>query len=333
VSDNPYQSQTDANTSQTWLNDMKPVDVHIHGLVDYAKSMVTASDNLKNHQGRVTDQLSSLPQDAFGRSAFPEAAYTLTLCMQNLGEFTSYLGFLDAAIMNTGNAAQTIADCYQGTDGWSAASLDAVQFAYGDPDATRPAGLPSVIGKTWYDAYFEQLAKDQAAAASGGGPASAHEWHVVSSGKYDGGGGYTIYEDQYGNYRSVNVTYVDGKKVTFDNEPDGTTETTEYTASYPGGSVTTKTTVKPDGTTSTTSSNVVYSTDAKGDGISTTTVNNGNGEPTSQTVRTTHPDGSVTTTSYSYKDGKWEETDQVTVGAEDPAVGTPVTSPMQGLGG
>jgi hypothetical protein len=315
---------------------MKPVDVHIHGLVDYAKSMVTVSDNLKNHQGRVTDQLSSLPQDAFGRSALPEAAYTLTLCMQNLGEFTSYLGFLGAAIMNIGNAAQTVADCYQGTDGWSAASLDAVEFAYGDPSATRPGGLPSVIGKTWYDAYFEQLAKDQKDAAAGGGPASAHQWHVVSSGKYDDGGGYTIYEDQYGNYRSVNVTYVDGKKVTFDNEPDGTTETTESTVSYPYGSVTTTTTVKPDGTTSTTSSNVAYSTGANGDNISTTTANNGNGEPTSRTMHTTHPDGSVTTTTYSYEDGKWVETDQVTVGAEDPAVGTQVDSPagqaLQGMG-
>jgi hypothetical protein len=106
--------------------------------------------------------------------------------------------------------------------------------------------------------------------------------------------------------------------------------------SYPYGSITTTTTIKPDGTSSTSNSNVAYSYGANGDNISTTTVTNGGGDPTSQTVETTHADGSVTTATYSYQNGKWVETDEVTVGAEDPAVGTPVDSPagqaLQGMG-
>ncbi|SCE91941.1 hypothetical protein GA0070216_103129 [Micromonospora matsumotoense] len=162
---NPYQQETNQNTRTDWLADQKPVDVDPDGLVDYGKNMVTIQENLQGHSGRLS-QLGQLPQSAWDGNALPEGTYIRGQLTLNYGEFQQYLTYLGVALTNIGMAAQTVADAYANTDGWSAASLDAVRFAFGDTDAPRPAGLPPFVsGKTWWDQYFETVSSGQTSTA------------------------------------------------------------------------------------------------------------------------------------------------------------------------
>ncbi|MFJ6198359.1 WXG100 family type VII secretion target [Micromonospora sp. NPDC092111] len=160
-SGNPYQQETSQNTRTDWLADQKPVDVDLDGLVDYGKNMVTIQENLQSHGGRLS-QLGQLPQSAWDGNALPEGTYIRGQMTLNYGEFQQYLTHLGTALTNIGMAAQTVADAYSSTDGWSAASLDAVRFAFGEANAPRPPGLPPFIsGKTWWDQYFEAMSSGQ----------------------------------------------------------------------------------------------------------------------------------------------------------------------------
>ncbi|MFE7874837.1 WXG100 family type VII secretion target [Micromonospora humida] len=162
---NPYQHETDQNTRTDWLADQKPVDVDPDGLVDYGKNMVVIQENLQSHGGRLS-QLGQLPHRAWEGAALPEGVYVRSQLTLNYAEFQQYLTYLGAALTNIGMAAQTVADAYANTDGWSAASLDAVRFAFGEADAPRPAGLPPFVsGKTWWDQYLETVSSGQANAA------------------------------------------------------------------------------------------------------------------------------------------------------------------------
>lgn len=320
----PYADATRQNTDTTWLDDAKPVDVDLDSMVDYAKAMVTADNNLKTHQGRVFDQMNSLVSDAFA-GGFPEIGVIASTHRTNLSEFGRYIGFLYAGVNNVAMAAQTIADAYGNTDGWSAASLDAVKFAFGDPDAHRPAGLPPMIGKQ--GTYYDQLAKQEEQAAQGGGPDSAHSWHVESTSKY-GDTETTIYEDQYGNTRTVTVVHDGDDKTVYTTGPDGTTHVTTYDVTsfgYPGGASTT-TQVTVDGRETRHQTESTYSTGHGG--IDDTTQYDNTGRPTSSTEVSTAVDGTQTTTGYSYdKDGDQHKTSQVTVGDETDGVGRHVDSP------
>jgi hypothetical protein len=320
----PYQSATDKNTSATWLDDAKPVDVHLHGMVDYAKNVETVKDNLSSHRQRVSGDMGNAVPGAFA-GGFPEIAYAASLHGQNLAEFQQYLNFLGFALMNVANAAQTIADCYSSTDGWSAASLDAVNFAYGDPSAKRPAGLPPGLGQTWSDAYYKAMAKQQEDAAKGGGDDSAHNWKLSSNYTGTDGSEHMTYTDQYGNTKTIVVLHQGNTTTTTVTTPKGTTTTVASTYTYPYGSVTTTTVTGPDGhprtstvnTSSVGNTSVVSNVDDKG-------------HTTSSKTTTYNSDGSQTVTTRTYDDkGNVQNTDSVTYGQEAPGVGNSVDSPTK----
>jgi hypothetical protein len=160
VGENPYQDQTTANTDRHWLDDQKPVDVNLDGMAEFAKNMVTIKENLSSHQRQFIELLGSLPTAGWKGGALPEGAYARKMMMDNFLDFRQYLTQLGTALNNIGMAAQTIADAFSGEDEWNAATLDAVNWAFGDTDARRPPGLSQfVTGKTYYDAYFEALAQ------------------------------------------------------------------------------------------------------------------------------------------------------------------------------
>lgn len=318
-SSDPYSDATTQNTDLSWLDDCKPVDVDLHSMVDYAKNMVIVADNLKDHQPRVLDQMRSLVEDAF-QGGFPEISVIAHTHGSNMAEFTQYLSFLQAAVNNIGMAAQTVADAYSNTDGWSAATLDAVEFAYGDPDAQRPSGLPAFIGKqgTYYDRYFAQLEDaDQNAPKDD----AQHTWTIDMTYTV-GNSTYTIYKDQNGEFRTVQVVH-DGNTETVYDTTDGKTHVTTKTTNttyFPGGSSTTTTTTadgKPHGRQIVTT----YQ------GTTTTTQYNADGDPTSSSTTVNTADG-TTETNYSYgSDGSQHTTSQVTVGTESPGVGNNVDDP------
>jgi hypothetical protein len=162
---NPYREETRANTSTTWLGDQQPVDVDPEGLSGYAGNMVTIMENLMSHQTYLT-MLASVPHQAWEGPVLGDAGYARARFLANYTELMNYLSHLALALNNIGNAAQTVADAYSGTDGHSAADLNAVLFAFGVPGANRPAGLPSIIGKTYFQDLIERRTQGGESAAA-----------------------------------------------------------------------------------------------------------------------------------------------------------------------
>jgi hypothetical protein len=334
---NPYAKQTNANTQTGWLFDdnHKNIDADLDGMGDYAKNMKIIADNLMGNIPEL-NLMAELPSRAWPAGVLPESAYTAELMLRNHGELMQYLSYLQQAVLNVGSAAQTIAASYAGTDGWSAADLNSVNFAYGVSDK-RPSGYPA----GWMDqvkTYQEALAENMRT-----GNAAASGVHAT----WDDQGSYT---DEAGREHHVAMS-TDGVKreiitwtdpfthathtttiVTYPPNPNGQTPqqragysqtssqiSNTYLASN-GAVVTSTTSYGNDGavtgrqTQSTTYGNNGQVTD-------TSTTNYGaDGKETSSNSTVTNADGSQTTTK-THGDGKDKETDQrVEVGPDTPGV-------------
>jgi hypothetical protein len=300
----PYYSETEANTSTTWLNDISPVKASLSGMVDYAQAMSTLSTDLATHQMRVLQQMQQIMPDAFA-GGFPEVKYAFELQKQNLTEFNTYLQNLHDGIDHIANASKAIADSYGDTDSFASISLNAVQFAFADPNAKRPDGLPSEWGQT----FSEKEAADE---AKSGSPGKPDPLYLPTSTVMNADGGMTqTYQDQYGDVRTITIAYVDGHQITTTKDPGGTTVEDSYTVSYPLGTYTMTTTTDPSGKVSTSSSNS-YST-----GDTYITDQSDDGKPTTETTVTTNPDGGQTTTIYNVDGSKKTVATQVAVGSDN----------------
>lgn len=160
-----YSQQTQANTGMAWLQDDTPVDVDLEGMAGYAKNMMVVQEHVRSDQGNL-DLLGNFPFKAWHGSVINEAGYVRSHMTANYTELMNYLAHLQQGLMNIGMAAQTVADAYQGTDGTSAASLDAVKFAFGDTTVAPPGDLPPMEYKTWWDAQQEASQQGEEKAAS-----------------------------------------------------------------------------------------------------------------------------------------------------------------------
>jgi len=168
--DDPYGGQTAANTSPGWLNTTKDevIDLDLDGMAEFAKDMVKVQDYLNARTGQL-QLLAEMPTDAWEGNVLGEAGYIRSMMMNNYKGFTQYFSYLSIALSNVGMAAQTISDIYGSSDGWSAASLDAVSWAFGDKSAPRPGNLPSFVGETFWEKYNKAL-------AAGAPPENAPDW-------------------------------------------------------------------------------------------------------------------------------------------------------------
>jgi hypothetical protein len=168
--DNPYQEQTTANTSPTWLEVGKgeQIDVNLDGMAEFAKDMVKIQDYVNARLGHL-DLLGELPKDAWQGNVLGEVGLISSHMFNNYKGFTQYSRYVAVALNNVGMAAQTISDIYGSADGWSGASLDAVNWAFGVKTAPRPGNLPAFIGKTFWERYNEAVAK-------GAPPENAPDW-------------------------------------------------------------------------------------------------------------------------------------------------------------
>jgi hypothetical protein len=281
---NSYQDQTNQNTSTTWLDDQKPVDLDLDGLVDYAKDMKLIQGNL-NHKTGNLDVITSLRAAAWKGAVLPEAACAADVVQANYGELRQYLMYLGTALLNVGMAAQTVADAYASTDGWSAASLDAVEFAFCDPGAQRPTSLPTwVTGKTWLDAYLE------AQQAGEGAPGTGGTW--TDQGQTAGPGGATTHTAvrSDGTTRTITTFSVPGGGPTIVTTTvtsrDGTVlfQQSEQTTTIRNGTSQTATTVSYDGEGHRTGSQRVTTESTCGEDTITTVRQNAKGQTTSTTV-------------------------------------------------
>ena len=301
----PYGASTAQNTSTDWLDDFKPLQVKLSGMVDYAKALQTISMNLMGHRMRIVEQMNQVLSSGAFAGGFPEVNFASSLHQQNMSEFNQYIQNLYDGIFHTANAAKAIADTYGDRDGLSAIDLNAVQFAFGDPGAKRPSTLPKSIGQT----FAQQAAQD---AAKGGDDKKNRIWTSTGTTVNPDGGMTQTYVDQFGETRTITISYQDGHQITMTVDPTGTKVSDSLTVSFPFGTYTSTTDTDQKGavTTSTSSS---YST-----GSTYVTDTSSGGQLQSETDETYNPSGSTTTTTYSYDDkGNRTVGTSVTVGQDN----------------
>jgi hypothetical protein len=314
MSDDPYASQTKANTDKGWLADEKPVDVKLGSLVDFAKQTEIIRGNVHDHLGYLSP-LVQLPNKAWSGPVLGEAVAAKSLALDNYREFMQYARFLQQALYNVGSAAQTIADIYNATDRWAAADLNAVKWALGDQSVPRPAGAPPGLGKTWLDAYLESMKQGDP-----GAPAAPEQWTDLGE-THNADGSITQTAVLNGQTRKI-TTWNDGGVTKVKVEaPDGTV-TWMTTASQwgPGNS-------RLENTVVTVNGKVTGSTLVTNSSSSVTTSHyDGAGHETSRTVAQTDVNGSVTETNTSYDaKGAGKVTSKVTTGPQTPGQTHPDT--------
>lgn len=314
---NPYYTQTEQNESTPWLSGATPVDVDLSGLQEYAKQMANAREDLMTRQSHLS-HLSSMPMEAWTGQTLGEAAFTRSQMMANASELSHYVGVLGMSLFNLGCAAQTIADIFNSTDGLSAASLNDVLFAFGDPKAGRPSGLPKNLGQTYNDAVI-------AATMSPTLPADSPLWSEperTSSNPYETVMTSTMPDGQRREIVTTTMPYGYGPTVVTTNTYDakgklvGSTSTrTSY--HYDSASGTSTETVAAY-TGKTLNGQTVTATTYGGDGkvdVKTVTNTDGKGNPTGASSLTVDELGQQTEVTTSTRDGETHETDRVVVGA------------------
>ncbi|MEY9863597.1 hypothetical protein ABH935_009250 [Catenulispora sp. GAS73] len=213
---NPYATQTDATTQFGWGGGRQPVSVDIHKLGDYAIDMKNIADFERDH-AQMQLLMDSTAKSWTGGPLLPEGSWALDQFQHNAEEFVQYLQNLYNAVYNIAFAAKSVADCYNGTDGWSAADVNAVDYAFGD-NVPRPAGWYAGDDKTWLQAQAENKQATQGAM-----PPVWKTHHQTQSGNTtitfnDDGQGHTqtitVTTNPDGGSTMVIVDDVNGKKTT-----------------------------------------------------------------------------------------------------------------------
>ncbi|MFC4064069.1 hypothetical protein [Actinoplanes subglobosus] len=172
AADNPYAEQTATNTAAPWLAGGPAVDVDLDGLRDYATSLTNQQADIASRAAYLRP-LGEIPGQAFSGEVLGEADAVRARLVANAGELTVYLQKLAESVGNIGSAARTVADSYGAGDAVGAASLNDILYAYGDPGAARPEGLPPGIGRTFQD--------QQSALAALPPAADSRDWTVTAN--------------------------------------------------------------------------------------------------------------------------------------------------------
>ncbi len=343
-SNNPYGDQTTQNTQTGWLPQGGKVEVSLGGTADYAHNVDGISNDLKSRQNYFLRPMQTLTQDAWKGMPLPEGLYVQQLVEHNVGELSQFLAWQMVGLKNVAMAAQTVADLYSSTDGWSAADVDAVKFAFGDHSIPTPASWPFTTAPTfYYDEYNKQI-------SAGNDPVPVPQiYHVTQTlQSHDGRTTYQIAvtdpeadgtfhtriiatETTPDGYQIVTTT-VDGKTVskeqtwygdyaqettteTYSIGPEGqpvVTTTVTNTDQSQVGRTTTTTTVNG----KTTGSQVVDYQPGPGNEprVVTTTGYDGTGKKISTTIEVTNDDGSTSKKTITYTDKGEVVTSDVHIG-------------------
>jgi hypothetical protein len=158
----PGDSTSDGSQPYQSFNDPK-VNVDVTDLLSYFKKMTEiqgiamgkANEELSQIAPRVQSALTT-PKD--GRaSILPEGYYLANTIMQRVSDFQNFFSDVSRGLQSIGAAATVVAEIYQNADNDNGANLDAVDFAFADPGATRPAGFRGTADlKTLSDIAMEQ---------------------------------------------------------------------------------------------------------------------------------------------------------------------------------
>lgn len=309
---NGFAGATSVNTSIPWWSqhDAKldgTLDTKIDGMTGYAKNQGTIAKNMMGEQSKL-GVLGELPPQALGGGGFGEGSYAAQLLAINAREFATYFGNLGQAIMNTGMAAQTVADAYGSSDSMSAIKMNSIDFAYAVPGAHRPAGVPPQLGKTWAQQNAEQAGK------SNGQPADPNSasWHQTGTNPVTGAATYTSSDGSMMSvWTGTNPATGQQETVTTVIGANGTQVTTTKAQTGPGRYTTTTTSQPSNGKATTTKSTTTTTTQ---DGETTVTTR---GQDGSENVHITSKDGTETQATFD-KNGN-----ETSVAGHGPQAGSP----------
>ncbi|MEJ3746850.1 hypothetical protein WEI85_26635 [Actinomycetes bacterium KLBMP 9797] len=304
-----YSEQTRINTSTDFLADQEPVDLDLDGMAEFAMNMTVIARNVTTQMADISD-LVQLPMDAWNGPVLGEARFARSRTSHHYQELVTYLQTLGTALNNIGMAAQTIADAYTSTDGWSAADLEAVLFAFGDKDVAPPSGLPA--GE--YRTYNDMLRAGELP------PADEAAWSEWDERENPDGSSTRTATGPNGQRIEITTSYAHGARTetTIIRAADGQVlshtgvRTSGYTMAYHGGTTTTQ--LRDGQVVGRTVES--YST-ASGD-IRRTTVREdatGNEVARTETVVAANDDNEVVTTTTSYLPGEAPQVTREAVGA------------------
>ena len=145
----PDGGSSTSNEPTDWTNSYKPLHVDIKGLADYYLNMTTdlGPRSIADTSGVLSQMGPMISMGLVNRAAsqgqvFGEGVVVAQLMMDNQAKFSAFFKDVSAGIACIGNAAGVIAEAYNNSDNFNSASLSDVAFAFNDPGATRPDGLP-----------------------------------------------------------------------------------------------------------------------------------------------------------------------------------------------
>lgn len=303
-----YSEQTRINTSTDFLADQEPVDLDLDGMAEFAMNMTVIARNAMTQMADIAD-LAELPMTAWNGPVLGEADFARSRTIHHHQELQTYIQILGTALNNIGMAAQTVADAYASTDGWSAADLEAVLFAFGDKHVARPSGLPE--GE--YRTYQDMLRAGDVA------PADEAAWGEWSECETSDGSVRTA-TGPNGQEIEITTSYANGARTetTIIRAADGqvllntAVRTSGYTMAYHGG---TTTTYLRDGQV--TGRTVESYSTASGDTRRTTVREDADGTEVAraETVVTANEDNEIVTTTTDHRPGEAPQVTREAVGA------------------
>ena len=162
----PDGGSSTSNEPQDWTNSYTPVQVDVKDLADYYFKMATelAPRSIADTSGVLSQMGPMIDMGLVNRAAsqgevFGEGVVVAQLMMDNQAKFTAFLKDVSAGIACIGNAAGVVAEIYNNSDNANGADINDVAFAFDDPGATRPGGLPKgAPTKSFVDMQMEAAA-------------------------------------------------------------------------------------------------------------------------------------------------------------------------------
>jgi len=192
---------------------------------------------------------------------FPEGAAVARMMQSRQSDFQHFMKDALEGVRNIGAASVVIAEMYHDTDFHSAAGVDAIAFAFSDPNAKPPAGFRKTETYSEYEQRMAEKAGQNAMALSGD--------DSLATSSYSPFGGMIVYNFSDGSSKQVvSIPYGNGHTKT---------ETTIY---GPGGKVLSREVQEVQGQTRTVTSTNYNAGDGTGTRSTTTTTNSGDGTMT-----------------------------------------------------
>jgi hypothetical protein len=145
-----------SNEKQDWTNSYQAVQVDVKDLADYYHQMLSLAPDATMYtveslsQMDLSIHMGLVNQAQSQGQVFGEGVVVAEIMMNNHSKFSDFFKDVTAGVTCIANAAGVIAECYNNSDNANGASINDVMFAFDDPGATRPDGLPKGAPTTSY---------------------------------------------------------------------------------------------------------------------------------------------------------------------------------------